>query len=223
LQLDDGVTDGYEWLEFDYRNYRLVTAKTNRGGGKHIYFPLAAHTTRLATNQLPWQTAEYALLLDPTNQHDAQQLKVLPNGFICPRTPKTKLNKQDCTDLSTNPTIWHKNGFNYLRASISIEIYNLNYYRFVSRREECYSKTLTNIKQLILAYNANIKEFIDDYTERIFDAILPSAEFSLAARCAIEDYILLQNPTDDITLALKAILEIANNLVAEKIVNWDNA
>ncbi len=95
----DASTGRYPWLEFDYRNYRIVSAKTNRGGAKHIYFPVAKNGTRLVAGQFPWVQAEYPYFLDPANKHDASLLFVKPNGEIAPLAPKTALTQADFDDL----------------------------------------------------------------------------------------------------------------------------
>jgi hypothetical protein len=107
----DETVGSYNWLEFDYRNYRLVTAKPNRGGGKHVFFPIAKGKTRLTSTQYPWTNNEFCYFLDPANKYDASLLMVRPNGEIAPLAPKTQLNQSDFDGL---PGTWNNTGFNYL-------------------------------------------------------------------------------------------------------------
>lgn len=177
----------YGWLEFDYRNYRLTTALPNRGGAKHIYFPLAKNSNRLKEGEFPWDTQEYCLLLDPVNVHDANLLMVRPDGTIWPNTVVQILTESVYDDLSR---YWHTDGFNYIRAWITIYLYRLQEKILIEGRKEVYEQT---IEHLDLLYES----FIHNYPEKLRDSIirsisngaLPSAQFALAARSAMRDYI----------------------------------
>ncbi len=176
----------YHWLEFDYRNYRLVTAKTNRAGAKHIYFPIASGTSRLSKGAFAWVVPEYSYFLDPTEKEDTRLLYVKPNGEIAPTTPKTQLTPADFSSL---PHSWRGNGFNYLRAIITIQLYNLNYKHFVTGRAIVYTETSNAIKLIEMAMTENptsavLRQLIDNLVTKIF----PSAPFSLAAKSALIAY-----------------------------------
>lgn len=176
----------YDWLEFDYRNYRLVTAKTNRAGAKHIYFPIATGTSRLASGTFAWIIPEYSYFLDPTDKRDTQLLYVRPNGEIAPITSKTQLTSADFASL---PHTWRGDGFNYLRSIVTIELYNLNYKHFVTGRAIVYTETLNAIKLIEMAMIENpagtvLRELVENLLTKIF----PSAPFSLAAKSALIAY-----------------------------------
>lgn len=181
----------YPWLEFEYRNYRITTALPNRGGAKVDYFPLAFASTALIRAQEPWVTQEYNLLLDPTDLHDANLLVVMPNGKIEPRAPKTVMSQLDFINFAAN---WHSDGFNFLRAVITIVLYRLNDRILVSGRKEVFSDTIEEIKlllRLLTIPNMN-QEITDSYLERLIKKLLPSAPFALAARTALNSYVVEQ-------------------------------
>ncbi len=179
----ENTSGSYSWLEFDYRNYRIVTALTNRGGAKHIYFPVVKGTKRLQNTQLPWKTAEYPFLLDPVNPLDAKLLFVKPDGTMSPLSPKIGLTAQEFSNLSNS---WHSDGFNYIRAYTTIILYRLNETVFIQGRKEVYDRVkdeMTNLT-LLLEENPNsqvLARIVTNITKMIF----PSAPFSLAAKSAL--------------------------------------
>jgi hypothetical protein len=206
----DSVEGSYNWLEFDYRNYRIVSAVTNRGGAKHIYFPIVKKTKRLLTGKLPWLEKEYPYFLDPTNKHDTSLLFVKPNGEIAPLAVKTQLTNADFDNL---PTTWTNDGFNYLRSIVTIKLYRLDDNVFVQGRKEVYDKISRQLNNLVLCIqtkaNRGIKENI---ISDIFEASLPSAPFSLAAKCALKSYLPLSGTSDK---AVKNIKKITIRILSE--------
>ena len=194
----------YSWLEFDYRNYRLTTALPNRGGAKHVFFPIAQKTERLKNGEFPWTKSEYPLLLDPTNLHDSKQLLVLPNGLIIPRAKREELILEDFDDIDNQ---WLKDGFNYLRATITIELYRLNERFLVAGRKERFETTDAEIDTFIQGIIENVTSNLQDkLIKPLILSVLPSAPFSLASRCAMEAYIV------DPTLDALVIETVNNNL-----------
>ncbi len=176
----------YQWLEFDYRNYRLVTAKTNRAGAKHIYFPIATGTSRLVAGTFPWIVPEYSYFLDPTDKQDTELLYLKPNGEIAPITPKTQLTPADFAGI---PHTWRGNGFNYLRSIVTIQLYNLNYKHFVTGRAIVYTETINAIKLIEMALIENpTSEVLRYLVDNLITKIYPSAPFSLAAKSALIAY-----------------------------------
>jgi hypothetical protein len=191
-------TGAYPWLEFDYRNYRLTSALPNRAGAKHDYFPLAKNSYRYINPELPWsenEKKEYCLLLDPIDAQDAGLLLVLNNGRIVPLTPKTALSEAEYNRLEEN---WRSDGFNYVRAHITIILYRLNEKVLISGRREVYNQVLSDIRMLFLALEKDIFEFIEEYSNKIRNAMLPSAPFALAARSALKSYIPLSSDNADL-------------------------
>lgn len=213
----DEAVGSYNWLEFDYRNYRLVTAKPNRGGGKHIFFPIAKGKTRLTNTQYPWTHQEYYYLLDPTNKNDTLLLMVKPNGEIAPIAPKTQLVQADFDGL---PNTWNNNGFNYLRAIVTIKLYRLNDAVFVAGRKEVYDKiiSLTSLLELCIKTNAD-KGILDKTIEDIVNAIIPSAPFSLAAKSALIAYQPI-NGNSEVTTIIQRILQKVEAQINALIIDW---
>jgi hypothetical protein len=210
----DANPGSYPWLEFDYRNYRIVTAKTNRGGAKHIYFPLAKQTVRLTAGQLPWVQPEYPYFLDPANKHDASLLFVKPNGAIAPIAPKTALTQADFDNL---PASWHNDGFNYLRAMVTIKLYRLDDIVFQKGRKEVYDHITYLLNSFAVLINENPGIDIKPLTSLIIDAILPSAPFSLAARSALVAYMPPPGIGATAAAEIKTIIKQIQNRVQQEI------
>lgn len=180
------ISGTYAWLKFDYRNYRLVTATPNRAGAKHIYFPISKNTTRLTNGQFPWCTDEYSYFLDPTNKEDTSLLFVKPNGKIAPTAPCTQLLYEDYNNL---PNAWRNDGFNYLRAVVTIKMFRLNDTIFIQGRKKVYDDTLNALVSLDILLSENTQsEVIPRFIENIVKAVLPSAPFSLAAKSALKAF-----------------------------------
>jgi hypothetical protein len=214
----DEIVGSYNWLEFDYRNYRLVTAKPNRGGGKHVYFPIAKGKARLTNTQNPWSEQEYYYLLDPTNKNDTLLLMVKPNGEIAPLAPKTQLIQDDFDGL---PETWQENGFNYLRAMVTIKLYRLNDAVFLAGRKEVFDKItrLTSLLELCTKTNAD-KRIINSTIEDIAMSIIPSAPFSLAAKSALIAY-QPNNGNSEVTAIIQSILLKVETQIKELTVDWN--
>jgi hypothetical protein len=212
----------YNWLKFDYRNYRLATAQTNRAGAKHVYFPIAKGTNRLQLGENPWEHPEFPYILDPTDKYDASLLFVKPNGEIAPITPKTILTKNDYDGL---PATWRNAGFNYLRAVVTIKLYNLDDKVFVAGRKEVYEDTTTELRILEMLFIENPRSFvIKDIVEKIVKLILPSAPFSLAAKSAL---IAFQpnsmNPQKEhFANIIQSILRKVETELNNIVINWNN-
>jgi hypothetical protein len=212
----------YPWLAFDYRNYRLTSALPNRAGAKHIYFPVALGSSRLVSPQVPWITTEYNLLLDPVDPHDAEQLIVLPSGIIEPKAPKIALTKQEFDNYAAN---WYGDGFNYLRASVSIILYRLNEKILIEGRKEKYEEMMEDIDVLLDIMSVASETWTNNYIGRIFKLLLPSAPFSLAARSALDAYVPAASEGDirksQFKIIRDTILTALANEVAAKTVDWN--
>ncbi|MBS1529397.1 MAG: hypothetical protein JSU01_03740 [Bacteroidetes bacterium] len=209
----------YSWLEFNYRNYRLTSALPNRGGGKHLYFPVAFGSNRLTAIAEPWVTTEYNLLLDPTNDHDANLLVVLPNGDIEPRAPKTPLTLVEFNNYVAN---WRSDGFNYLRAVISIILYRLDNNVLIKARREIFEQTTNDIDDLLDLMNVAGITLRDKYIAKIFKMIVPSAPFSLAARSALLAYIPQASDASNFKILKDLLLDGLSRELAAQATNWNN-
>lgn len=205
----ENTSGSYSWLEFDYRNYRIVTALTNRGGAKHIYFPVVKGTKRLQNIQLPWKTAEYPFLLDPTNPFDAKLLFVKPDGTMSPLSPKIGLTAQEFSNLSNS---WHSDGFNYIRAYATIVLYRLNDTVFIQGRKEVYNRVKDEMINLTLLLEENPNsQVLTRIVTNITKMILPSAPFSLAAKSAL----LAFEPTNTNSTIATQTRNIAQKILAK--------
>lgn len=216
------VNGRYPWLEFDYRNYRLVTAKTNRAGAKHIFFPIAVNTSRLRINELPWLSHEYSFILDPTDLLDTKLLYVKPNGEIAPSTPKTPLTQNDYNQL---PATWRSDGFNYLRALVTIILYNLNYVNFRTGRYQVFSETSRDLGILERLFIENpTSSIIPDLIKNLALKVLPSAPFSLAAKSAITTYQSAhpdQGVRDHMNQVSQTLLRSAEHEINKITIDWN--
>lgn len=214
----------YSWLEHDYRNYRLVTAITNRGGAKHVYFPLIQHTAQLPVGQFPWLIQEYPLFLDPADAWDARQLMVMPDGEILPVAPRVAVSPADIAGL---PGTWHNDSFSYIRAMVTIVLFRLNEKVFVNGRKEKYEEMTAKMQQL----QATIEEAgftsksVDWVVRDIYERVLPSAMFSLASRCALRTYMPPAGIDPGLAAALAAIpdqvLDAVDAAIAAKTLDWN--
>lgn len=225
FDLEQSTEEGaYPWLKFDYRNYRLVTAMTNRAGAKHVYFPIAKNSNRIATNAFPWETPEFPCFLDPTDPHDASLLLVKPNGEIIPRAPKTQLTDADFENL---PKTWHADGFNYMRAEVTILMYNLDHRIFQEGRKKVYDRIVDlmgRLQDCLPDDQDRLVRLKDGFIADLVDAVSPSAPFSLAARCALEAYI----PPTHLNIDLKNVLEKIPQQILDRValevskiaINW---
>lgn len=206
----DISTGNYNWLEFDYRNYRIVSAITNRGGAKHIYFPIAKGTNRLTATQEPWLVSEFQYFLDPANKHDVSLLYVKPNGEIAPITPQTQLTQADFDNL---PTSWQNDGFNYLRAAATIKLYRLNDKVFVKARKYVYDDIKFRLDTITILLNENPNSAIKSrLIKDLAKLLLPSAQFSLTANCALKAYI---TPSGTIAEISDLMTKIRNGILEE--------
>ena len=82
--LDGTERDGYWWLSFDYRNYRLCGNVGNRKKGG--WFPLQDGSIR-STYDNPREESEDPYLLDPTNPLDVGLLICDVDGSLRPSNP----------------------------------------------------------------------------------------------------------------------------------------
>ena len=95
--LDEDKTEheGYDWLAFDWRNYRIAGSYPNSPHrssqgvtrGKWDYFPLAKGSVRANWHQRDC-SEEICLLLDPTNDSDPKLMTFDERGVPIPTAPK---------------------------------------------------------------------------------------------------------------------------------------
>ncbi|WP_157753200.1 hypothetical protein [Chitinophaga sp. MD30] len=174
----------YTWLELNHNNYRFTTALSNRGGGKHSAFPVLTGTARLISPTLPTGTNEFPLLLDPTIEHDANQLLVIPSGEIMPKATKIVLT---ANDLANYQQVWYTEPINFLRSWVSIFVYRLDNPHLIKGRKIVFSKVinLTNELEQVFGKSHDATIFICKEIQRLISSF---SQFALAARCALLSY-----------------------------------
>ncbi len=101
--LDEDKTphDGYSWLAFDWKNYRIAGSfpnsphKDEKGNtrGKWDYFPLAAGCARASWDQRDFGN-EICLILDPTKKNDPKLLTFDEDGSPKPFDPESPIVKK---------------------------------------------------------------------------------------------------------------------------------
>lgn len=116
--------DGYWWLAFSIQNYRVscifanrrrTDVETGQTGGKADHFPLLDENCR-AQSPTCILEEEQPVLIDPLRATDVQLLQFNSNGEAMPRYSETDSPRK------------------YLRAYISISLYNINHSDFVRAR-----------------------------------------------------------------------------------------
>lgn len=134
LQLDKTERDGYWWLAFDWRNYRLSGSICNspHGGadkhthGKWDYFPLKAGSS-CATSPSHDLSDELFYLLDPTDPDDPSLLTFDETGKPVP---------------AADDDTWE-----YERASVTIDLLHLEYTPLVNERKKVWNKCIRLINE----------------------------------------------------------------------------
>lgn len=98
LDADRTIHPGYDWLAFDWKNYRIAGSYSNSphkddGGdtrGKWDYFPLAPGTFRASRDDRDI-TKEIVLLLDPTKKTDPKLMTFDEEGLPIPSDPNNAI------------------------------------------------------------------------------------------------------------------------------------
>ncbi|WP_394230275.1 hypothetical protein [Shewanella colwelliana] len=186
--------NGYWWLAFDWRNYRVASSVVNvrktdirneEVQGKGTYFPLVAGDR--ATQYQPTHTDplsignEAPLLLDPTVFRDTTllQYKVVSGYF------DGKIHDNPNNFLSVNDKE---------RAKKSIGFYQLNDGKFIDKRNERFTffidacEEIEELEEIRSGRDLTPKEIKkwEKYSQRISDMIASDAEFSSLCRAALE-------------------------------------
>jgi hypothetical protein len=148
-------------------------------------------------------------------------LLVLPQGRIVPRAKNIPLTQADYDNL---PHTWHNEGFNYLRACVTIALYRLDDKILAQGRAAQFKDTQEAVSMLLHAFKANNEKFTKYFVKKLFCSLLPSAQFALAARCAMEAYVPAPDEPPAIKAqladALKDIIKRVDDLVAKVEIDW---
>ena len=121
---DTEIDPGYDWLAFEWTNFRLAAARSNKLStnestgeveGKGIWFPLMEDSPKATWNNR-CEEMEVVVLIDPTIQKDVDLIDIDANGRV----------------IASRLCIGSQNR---KRVSKSIEIYGLNLPKLVEARK----------------------------------------------------------------------------------------
>lgn len=184
-QIEEGKTikrDGYWWLAYNWKNYRLSSIYSNRlrkdkhtdeneSYGKGSFFPLR-NGCAAATSEDELDD-EVIYLLDPTNPNDPDLLFFSEDGKAIPSV-----------EQESEP-------WNYARAEVSIDIYHLNHTPLKDARLVVWNLCQRKI-ELIKKINqkthrtAGDNARIETIKGELREMISKSSEFSAVALACIE-------------------------------------
>jgi hypothetical protein len=146
------IAEGYWWLAFDWKNYRISGAICNsphKGDdgitkGKWDYFPLH---NNLKICKCPTDDIEdeIYLILDPCNEEDVSLICFDESGYPFPTN-------------YINPTEEEKKEWEYIRVEQSIKILHLDYHKLINARKELWNECKMKINEYIndlKMYNEN--------------------------------------------------------------------
>lgn len=148
----------------------------------------------------------------------------MPDGSITPRPPKTLPTDADFADISNS---WRNEGFNYVRAVVTIQLYRLDHRIFNVGRKEVYTTINRKMEDILLSFDPEHKVLRHRAIEEVFKMTLYSAPFALAARCALEAYIPPTDAPDPIKESLtnitRDILRKTYQMDTAQTISWNNA
>lgn len=184
-----GDNQGYWWLAFRARNFRLackycnevrIDEESGEKGGKGTHFPLLEGSVR-ATAEHRSTDDEHPILLDPIEMADVDQLMFLADSSACPKYER-----------DVDPT-------SFERADRTITILNLNHGRVrrtrgqicgqvgeaIERCDVVYRNYLEKREDSDAAHTAEAWRSYKDAIQRLADFLKPSSPFSGAARSMV--------------------------------------
>lgn len=169
--------DHYWWLAYDAENFRYACTycnskrrnpTTGRTGGKGNSFPLQDEAKR-AKNRGEEQ-GESPMLLDPCQPMDPGLLDFRDDGHSRPR---------------------YGSGMRHERATVSIDLYNLNHRDIVERRQVLATKIIEKINDAERIYarvdtgDVEIDHSFNSIIKDLARALSDAAELSSFSRCVI--------------------------------------
>ncbi|WP_411029343.1 hypothetical protein [Spongiimicrobium sp. 3-5] len=176
------IRDGYWWLAYDWRNYRLSSIYSNRfrkdkhteedkSYGKGSFFPLRDGCN--AATCLAELDDEVIYLLDPINPNDPDLLFFSEDGKAIP-----SVEEED-------------EPWNFSRAKISIDVYHLNHTPLIDARLVVWNlcqRKINQIKQINQKQlrTAGDNARIEIIKEELREMASKSSEFSAVALACIE-------------------------------------
>jgi hypothetical protein len=178
--LDNSGREGYWWLAYDWKNYRISgnivnrpnKDQTGRTRGKRDYFPLRMGSP-VATTPFSDINDEIIYILDPTDPCDPLYLTFDRDGKVY-------------------PSALDKNSWAYERAKVTIELLHLDYFLLKEERMKVWQKCerlVNEIDNLIknqddrpsVTDKANLKAKMKELREMISE----KAELSSTARACL--------------------------------------
>jgi hypothetical protein len=182
------MEDGYWWLAFEWKNYRLSSQHANQRridehtiGGKADFFPVEGLR---ATAKTEWDLIEENVLpLDPCSISDVALMWFDPDG----KPGASNANASDAEKRRIRITIWlyhlDKHDIQESRAKQVVMIHND--IRDANTAFKLWDRSGRN--------NASLKNLFDNAVNRISAAIEARSEFSGAKRCVVR-LAIVDNP-----------------------------
>lgn len=179
LDEDKTVHEGYAWLAFDWKNYRIAGSYPNSPHkdddgvtrGKWDFFPLSPGCARANWNSRDCDD-EICLILDPTDKTDPKLLTFDENGVALPSDP-------------ANPIVKKK-------VEVTVHYLFLDSPRLVAARRKKWREVADWIEEYRTACPATIEECKPkDYqrlkrlTRRLADITGPEAPYAATARACL--------------------------------------
>lgn len=177
-QLDGTTREGYWWLAFDWRNFRISGQICNRSHndvngitrGKRDYFPVKDEKYIAKTPDDDMRD-EIIYFLDPTNPLDPLLLTFDEAGRALPAAPKGT---------------WE-----YDRADITIKYYFLDFPTLEDERKKIWNRCKMKIAQIENVINKGASVSRNNELEvlinELIDMISPEAELSATARTCLRN------------------------------------
>ena len=174
--------EGYPWLRFKASNYRLSSASVNMQGSKGSIFPVLKGAQRIEDPSEDY-LAEFAILLDPSVIEDVESLAINPIGEI---TPAFAERPNPAADFVTQ---WNSNGMRWLRAEVSIVVFDLNNSSWIKSRKDIYDKVTRDTLDLRSAIASGNEALLRKCKELLLERTRKDAPFAGAGRSALQDQI----------------------------------
>lgn len=179
--LDEDKTEheGYHWLAFDWKNYRIAGSYPNSPHlgshgvtqGKWDYFPLASGSVRANWNQRDC-SGEICLLLDPTNHSDPKLMTFDEQGLPIPTTPRIAIVRK--------------------RVETTVRLLHLDHDRLVRARKRKWLDTLACIEEFYQACPMNYESCTDldhqrvqRFAEKLTDLTKSCRAYAATARACL--------------------------------------
>ena len=179
--LDEDKTehDGYHWLAFDWKNYRIAGSYPNSPHkdedgttrGKWDYFPLANGCARADWNHRDC-SVEHCLLLDPANRNDPKLLDFDEEGVPLPADPRNPIVRK--------------------RVETTVHLLYLDSPRLVAARKRKWRETLDWIQEYYdvcpadeEACTGQDRRRLERHMARLSDLTAPESAYAATARACL--------------------------------------